>query len=50
MGRRRSEKPFRLHKASGRAFIELGGKQIYLESAHGTKEAEQEHRSSEDDA
>jgi len=42
MGRRRSEKP-RLHKASGRAFIELGGKRIYLEAAYGTKEAEKEY-------
>jgi len=42
MGRKRNEKP-RLHKASGRAFIELGGKRIYLEAAYGTKEAEQEY-------
>jgi len=42
MGRRRNEKP-RLHKASGRAFIELGGKRIYLEATYGTKEAEKEY-------
>jgi integrase len=42
MGRKRSEKP-RLHSASGKAFIELGGKRIYLESAYGTKAAEQEY-------
>ena len=42
MGRKRSEKP-RLHGASGRAFIELGGKRIYLEAAYGTKAAEDEY-------
>jgi len=42
MGRKRNEKP-RLHKASGRAFIELGSRRIYLEAAYGTKEAEQEY-------
>lgn len=42
MGRKRNEKP-RLHKASGRAFIELGGKRIYLKAPYGTKAAEQEY-------
>ena len=36
MGRKRSEKP-RLHKKSGRAFIELGGKRTYLEAPYSTK-------------
>ena len=42
MARKHTGKP-RLHKASGKAFIELGGKRIYLEAAYGTKEAEQEY-------
>ena len=39
---KRSKKP-RLHKDSGRAFIELGGKRIFLKAAHGTKEAQSEY-------
>jgi hypothetical protein len=42
MGGKRSKKP-RLHKASGRAFIELGSRRIYLKAAYGTKEAEKEY-------
>ena len=40
---KRSGKP-RLHRKSGRAFIELGRKRIYLEAAYGTKAAEQEYK------
>jgi len=36
MGRKRSEKP-RLHKRSGRAFIELGGKRTYLKAPYNTR-------------
>ena len=39
---KRSGKP-RLHKDSGRAVIELGGKRIFLKAAYGTKEAQQEY-------
>ena len=42
MGRKRTGKP-RLHKASGKAFIELGGNTIYLEAKYGTKAAQQEY-------
>ena len=39
---KRTGKP-RLHKNSGRAVIELGGKRIFLKAAYGTKEAQQEY-------
>jgi len=39
---KRSGKP-RLHKDSGRAFIELGGKRTFLKAAYGTKEAQREY-------
>jgi len=39
---KRTGKP-RLHKDSGRAVIELGGKRIFLKAAYGTKEAQQEY-------
>jgi len=39
---KRSGKP-RLHKDSGRAVIELGGKRIFLKAAYGTKEAQKEY-------
>ena len=39
---KRSSKP-RLHKASGRAFIELDGRRIYLEATYGTRAAQEEY-------
>ena len=42
MGRKRTGKP-RLHRASGKAFIELGGATVYLDAKYGTKAAQEEY-------
>ena len=42
MGRKRSGKP-RLHKASGRAIMDLGGSTVYLDAKYGTKAAQEEY-------